>query len=123
MGRREHDMKESESASSGSGSDAEPTLVSTRGAAGSRPEDTLASKRLATHSPQSADPNSLAQAIDRLDATLEQLELRIATVEQVTNTIRSPKRGERASTGSPVAIIALVIALLALAAVIVLWAT
>ena len=116
-------MKESEPAPSGAGSDAEPTLVSTRGAAASEPEDTLACKRLATHSPQSADPDALAQAIDRLDARLEQLELRVATVEQVTNAIRSPKRGERASPGSALAILALVIGLLALAAVIVLWAT
>jgi hypothetical protein len=78
-------------------------------------EDTLASKKRSAHAAQSADPSALAHAVDRLATRIDRLELRIATVEQVTNAMRSQPSRATPGGGQQVTIrilIALVIILI-----------
>ena len=124
MGGDEHDTTKGESEPTGGGSIAEATMVSSRGPEGSggpRSEDTLASQKRAKHAPQSTDPSSLAHAMDRMDARLEQIELRIATVEQVMNAMRSPTLGRGGGSGGQVAIRAVIAVLVLLVLFLLIW--
>lgn len=118
MGADEHETKKGEFGASGGGSQGEPTMVSTRREPNPASDDTLASrKRAPAH--QSADPSSMAHAIDRVEAQLEQLSVRVATLEQVTNAMRSARPSD--ASGVPVAFRILIGVLVALVGALVLW--